>query len=184
MTNFKKSDVIVHAPYRLRIEDSAERAADNTIGLQVRNGANVTLTTDLIGAEIMPRFGNSYGTSKSLIGLHVAPLLNGTTGNITGDMRAAQFEIVDAAGFGGSSRTISGDVCHLRVRSNINATISGKYSVFQIALHEGVRAIDYLFDVKSAASGFVVAAAVGGLQSHKLKINIGGTDYYIPLNTA
>lgn len=30
----------------------------------------------------------------------------------------------------------------------------------------------------------VTAGAVGGAQDKKIKINVGGTDYYIPLNTA
>lgn len=44
----------------------------------------------------------------------------------------------------------------------------------------------YAFDFEEVggAGNFIVAAAVGGSQDKKLKCNINGTTYYIPLNTA
>ena len=36
----------------------------------------------------------------------------------------------------------------------------------------------------ATASGCVVVASVGGSQSHKIRIEVAGTDYFIPLNTA
>jgi hypothetical protein len=42
----------------------------------------------------------------------------------------------------------------------------------------------YMLQCSDNGGGWVVAAAVAGNQNAKLKIQVNGTDYYIPLNTA
>ena len=50
----------------------------------------------------------------------------------------------------------------------------------------GATQFDYafVFGQNTAYAGMVTVAAVSGSQTHKVKVQAGGTDYFIPLYTA
>lgn len=158
--------------------------ANSFIGFQSKPAVGASTANDVIGGEISPRVNDTFAltTSGSIIGLHVDAYLKGTTGNIAGDVRGVQIEMVDDTG---SSRTVSGNVAHIRIRSNISYTVSGKYSVIRVENEEGTKAMDALFQF-TTGSGCLVEAngTVGGTQNQAVKILIGTTTYYIPLHTA
>lgn len=158
--------------------------ANSLIGFQSKPGQGAATAQNVIGAEISPRINDTFALtgSGSIIGLHVDAYLKGTTGNIAGDVRAAQLELVDD---GGSSRTVAGDVTHLRVRSNLSCAVTGKYSAMRVENEEGTKAMDALLQFTTGSGCLVEASAtVGGTQDQAVKVLIGTTTYYIPLYTA
>ena len=106
--------------------------ADSLIGFQSKPAQGVATAQNVIGGEISPRVNDTFALtgSGSLIGLHVDAYLKGTTGNIAGDVRGMQIEMVtDDAG----ARTITGDVSALRIRSAFSATgITGVFAPIKI----------------------------------------------------
>ena len=99
--------------------DSTSTTGD-FIGAQIKPGVGITKTTGgVTGVEISPRVNNGFElTTGSIIGAHIDAYLKGTTGDIGGDVRGAQIELVtDDAG----ARTITGDVTGLRFRSAFSA---------------------------------------------------------------
>lgn len=158
--------------------------ANSFIGFQSKPGQGASMANDVIGGEISPRINDTFALTGtgSIIGLHVDCYLKGTTGNIAGDVRGLQCELVDD---GGSSRTVSGYVTHLRIRSNLSCTVTGKYTAIRVENEEGTKALDALIQF-TAGSGALVESSgtVGGTQDKAIKIIIDSTTYYIPLHTA
>lgn len=157
--------------------------ANSLIGFQSKPGQGASTAQNVIGGEISPRIADTFALtgSGSIIGLHVDVYLKGTTGNVAGDVRGFQSELVDD---GGSSRTVAGYVTHLRVRSNLSCTVTGKYSVIRVENEEGTKALDALFQFTTGSGAIVEASAtVGGTQDKALKVLIGSTTYYVPLHT-
>jgi hypothetical protein len=109
--------------------------ANSFIGFQSKPAQGATMASNVIGGEISPRVNDTFALtgSGSLIGLHVDSYLKGTTGNIAGDVRGQQIELVtDDAG----TRTISGDVAGLRFRSAFSGTITGDMVPLKVELSE------------------------------------------------
>lgn len=102
------------------------------IGVQIKPGQGATKTANgVTGVEISPRLNDGIAlTTGSIIGAHIDTYLKGTTGNIGGDVRGAQIELVtDDAG----ARTITGDVTGLRFRSAFSAAaITGNFQAIKI----------------------------------------------------
>ena len=111
--------------------DSTSTTGD-FIGAQIKPGVGITKTTGgVTGVEISPRVNNTFElTTGSVIGAHIDAYLKGTTGDIGGDVRGAQIELVtDDAG----ARTITGDVTGLRFRSAFSAAaITGNFQAIKI----------------------------------------------------
>lgn len=169
---------------RLNVRTESTDTANSLIGVQIKPGRGVAAATDVIGVEISPRINDAIALtgSGSLIGAHVDVYLKGTTGNIAGDVRCLQSELTDDTG---SSRTVAGNVTHLRVRSNLSCTVTGKYSVIRVENEEGTKAMDALVQFTTGSGCLVESAGtVGGTQDQALKILIGTTTYYIPLHTS
>jgi len=158
--------------------------ANSFIGFQSKPAVGASTANDVIGGEISPRVNDTFALtgSGSIIGLHVDAYLKGTTGNIAGDVRGMQIEMVDD---GGSSRTVAGNVSHLRMRSNISYAVTGVYSALRVENEEGTKAMD-CFAQFTTSSGCLVEASgtVGGTQDKALKLYIGSTVYYVPLHTS
>lgn len=101
------------------------------IGLQCKPGASASSSGSYYGIQVSPRVNDTFALtgSGSLIGGHIDAYLKGTTGNIAGDVRGLQLELVtDDAG----TRTISGDVVGLRMRMAFSGTVSGAISAIKI----------------------------------------------------
>lgn len=88
----------------------------------------------LTGGQISPRIQSGITLSGSLTGLFVDCEPKGTAaGTVTGDVRALRLELVtdDAA-----TRTITGNVNHISIRSAFSGTIGGKFCPIHIEFPE------------------------------------------------
>ena len=158
--------------------------ANDFVGVQIKPGQGASTAQNIIGIEVSPRISDTFALtgSGSIIGAHIDCYLKGTTGAIAGDVRGAQIELTDDTG---SSRAVSGYVTHLRLRSNLSCSVTGKYSAFRVENEEGTKAMDGLIQFTTGSGCLVEAAGtVGGTQNQALKILIGSTTYYIPLHTS
>ncbi len=106
--------------------------ANSFIGFQTKPGVGASTARDVIGFEASPRVNDTFALtgSGSIIGGHIDTYLKGTTGDIAGDVRGLQIELVtDDAG----ARTVSGDVTGLRFRTAFSATtITGDFVPIRI----------------------------------------------------
>ncbi len=181
MTNFKKSDVIIASPKKLRIEGDHNYSDQTLIGAQIKPRQNLSMAKDVIGLEVMPGLNSAIALTGagSLIGQDISLVLKGTSGNIAGDIRGLQLSVDSSPG-----RTISGYATYIRIRDDFQGTLTGRHSA--IRLEQGTDpstvALNYFLDFGAGVS-CVVAAAVGGSQDQKIRVSLNGTDYYIPLHT-
>src|SRR3990167_7322847 len=153
--------------------------ANSFIGFQSKPAVGASTANDVIGGEISPRINDTFALtgSGSIIGLHVDCYLKGTTGAIAGDVRGQQIELTDDTG---SSRAVSGYITHLRIRSNLSCSATGKYSVIRVENEEGTKAMDGLVQFTTGTGCLVEGSGtVGGTQDRALKVYIDGTVYYI-----
>ena len=105
--------------------------ANSLIGFQSKPGQGASTAQNVIGMEIPPRVNDTFALTSSgtLIGAHIDAYLKGTTGNVGGDVRGVQIELVtDDAG----TRTITGDVVGLRFRAAFSGTITGDMVVIRV----------------------------------------------------
>lgn len=158
--------------------------ANDFIGFQSKPGQGASTAQNVIGFEVSPRLNDAIALtgSGSIIGGHVDVYLKGTTGDIAGDVRNLQLELTDDTG---SSRTVAGNVAHIRVRSNLSCTVTGKYSVLRVENEEGTKAMDGLIQFTTGTGCLVEGSGtVGGTQDRALKVLVGTTTYYIPMHTS
>jgi hypothetical protein len=109
--------------------------ANSWIGFQSKPAQGASMANNVIGAEISPRVNDTFALtgSGSIIGLHTDAYLRGTTGNIAGDVRGNQTELVtDDAG----TRTIAGDVVGSRYRMAFSGTVTGAIVPFRVEVAE------------------------------------------------
>lgn len=105
--------------------------ANSLIGFQSKPAQGVETAQNVIGGEVSPRVNDTFALTGagSLIGLHVDAYLKGTTGNIAGDVRGMEIELVtDDAG----TRTVTGNVVGLRMRAAWSGTITGDMTAIRI----------------------------------------------------
>uniref|UniRef100_A0A6M3MBZ2 Uncharacterized protein n=1 Tax=viral metagenome TaxID=1070528 RepID=A0A6M3MBZ2_9ZZZZ len=81
-------------------------------------------------------------------------------------------------GLAGGANSPAGRHCFMRMRNHSAGSIPD--AAFQF---EGTGNADY-FCSWETVSVPIVAAAVGGAQTHKITVRVAGVDYFIPLNTA
>ena len=110
--------------------------ANSFIGVQVKPAVGASTAQGITGAEFSPRVNDTFALTGTgtIIGLHADAYLKGTTGNIGGDVRALNLELVtDDAG----ARTITGNVNAIRIRSAFSGTtISGTFVPIRIEAAE------------------------------------------------
>lgn len=109
--------------------------ANSWIGFQSKPGQGASTANNVIGFEVSPRLNDGIALTGtgSIIGAHVDTFLRGTTGNVAGDVRGQQIELVtDDAG----TRTISGDVVGERFRMAFSGTVTGNIVPFKIEKSE------------------------------------------------
>ena len=185
MTNFRKSDVSVIVPKKLKVSGNSDQTNNSVIGMQIKPGVGTSMGHDLIGAEISPRLQSAIALtgSASVIGLDTNVVLKGTTGDIAGSVRPLQVQIDDEPG---STRTISGDVSFIRIFSELNSTVIGKVSAIKVEAPGGTKKMDAFAHFISGSGCLVesTVGTVGGTQDQAIKILIGTTTYYVPLHTS
>jgi len=96
-------------------------ASQSLIGLQCKPRSGVTRTADVYGAEFEPGLNDTFG-GTSLIGVASRPVLKGTSGNLSGDVRAYEAAIGSDVN---SSRVVSGTMSALWATNNCSATVTG-----------------------------------------------------------
>jgi len=109
--------------------------ANSFIGFQSKPAQGASTAQNVIGFEVSPRVNDTFALtgSGSIIGAHVDTFLRGTTGNIAGDVRGQQIELVtDDAG----TRTVAGDVVGLRFRTAFSGTVTGSIVPFKVEKSE------------------------------------------------
>jgi hypothetical protein len=105
--------------------------ANSLIGFQSKPAQGASTAQGVIGCEISPRVNDTFALTGTgtLIGANINAYLKGTTGDIGGDVRGAQIELItDDAG----TRTIAGDVVGLRFRAAFSGTITGNMVAIRI----------------------------------------------------
>jgi hypothetical protein len=143
-------------------------------------------------------FGNG-GTSGNnyLYGVQGKVFVQGTV-NASSGFVAALFGQLDTSGsaatvtsgyvsalqldMGAASNLSSGSAAFVNAATILNTTLVAVNSAIKIDA-----SLTYLFDLTDAGQGgsaWIVTAAVGGSNTKKLKVNIAGTTFYIPLYTA
>jgi hypothetical protein len=109
--------------------------ANSWIGFQSKPAQGASTAQNVIGGEISPRVNDTFALTGtgSIIGLHTDAFLRGTTGNIAGDVRGTQVELVtdDAA-----TRTISGNVMGTRYRMAFSGTVTGSIVPLRVEFAE------------------------------------------------
>ena len=158
--------------------------ANSNIGFQVKPAQNIANTNYIIGGEISPRCNNTFACA-GVIGLHVDAYLRGTAaGTISGDVRGLQIEMVtDDAG----TRTVSGNVSALRIRSAFSATtISGKFVPIRIEFPEAQtnsKTYDAVLELTGTVSGVWDDSDTdsGDSEAGYIKILVNGQSRYLVL---
>ena len=157
--------------------------ANSLIGFQSKPRQGAAMANNVIGCEISAQISDTFALTSSgtLIGAHVDCYVRGTTGNIGGDVRGMQIELVtDDAG----TRTISGDVVGLRFRAAFSGTVTGAISAIKIEKMEaqtGSVQWEYVLDLTDVNGliwdddfGTEPSTAAGGF-----KVRINGSDRWV-----
>jgi hypothetical protein len=157
--------------------------ANSLIGFQSKPRQGASMANNVIGCEVSAQISDTFALtgSGSIIGGHVDTYLRGTTGNIAGDVRGMQIELVtDDAG----TRTISGDVVGLRFRAAFSGTISGDMVAIKVEKAEaqtGSTQWEYVLELTDVNGlvwdddwGTEPSTAAGGF-----KVRINGQDRWV-----
>jgi len=157
------------------------QVSGNSIAFQAKPDQRTTTSGEVIGGEISPRVQNGIGAGV-LKGLHIDTDIKGTGGGNIASVRVLELEAVDA---GANSRTISGDIAFIRVRSNMSpGTLSGDQAVVLVEAKEGSK--DFSAFAKFAAASAIAAnhtSTGASLPSNVgwVRAKVGATYYKIPL---
>lgn len=158
--------------------------ANSFIGFQAKPAQGASMANGVTGAEISPRVNDTFaltGAGGTIIGLHADCYLKGTTGDLGGDVRALNLELVtDDAG----TRTVTGNVNAIRIRAAFSGTISGKMSAIRLEKAEAQtnsKQWDYVLDLTDVNGliwdddwGTEPSTAAGGF-----KVRINGEDRWV-----
>lgn len=132
--------------------------SNSLIGAQIKPAQNADMANGVTGLEVSPRLNSGVNlttTGGTIIGIHADAYLKGTVAEtLGGDVRALNLEVVtDDSG----TRTITGNVNHIRIRSAFSATtISGKFVPIRIEKAEvqtNSKQYDAVLDLPSTNAG-------------------------------
>jgi len=162
--------------------------ANSNIGFQSKPAQGASMASNVIGCEISPRVNDTFALTGAgtLIGAHIDAYLKGTTGNIAGDVRGAQIELVtDDAG----TRTVSGDVVGLRFRAAFSGTITGNMVPVRVEIAEtqtNSKQWEYAFEFTGDNAlvwrhDYTTEVSTAGAVAGALKVRVNGQDRWIAL---
>lgn len=172
-------------PVRIKSQTFTGTLTNSIIGFQSKPGAGANAAGSVIGCEISPRISDTF-TGTTIIGAHVDAYLKGTTGNLSGDVRALNLELVtDDAG----TRTITGDVVGLRMRAAFSGTISGNMTAFKVEKAEAQtnsKQWEYLFELTGDNAlvwreDYTTEVSTAGSVAGAIKVRVNGADRWIAL---
>lgn len=187
---------------RVNIRFDSEQYKGDIIGLQLRPAGNVAVfpadyVTDdqgnkagdaaiatIYGAQIMPRFNNGV-PGNSLVGAFVNPILKGTTGNLSGDLRGLEVKI-ETEGYTGT-RVISGiaSVLDCKQRLAEPGTYTGGIFVLRAQEKDGLNVEPWTAfallpnDSELAAKETGTIAKLTDTNAY-IRVKIGDTIYRVP----
>lgn len=156
------------------------------IGFQSKPRATVTGTGTVYCGQLSASISTGI-EAASMVGLHVDTYLRGTTGDLTGDVRGIQIEMVDD---GSSSRTVAGKCVGLRFRSNISYAVTGLAVPISIEDNEGTTAWDAVMQlpgdtISSVTNGSTLNDIKETANAGWAKVIVGASDVrYIALYEA
>lgn len=176
-SNLKLNTLVDSKPVLINSRNYTQTSGDS-IGLQSKPSQTVTGTASVYGAQFSPRMQDAIG-GGSLVGIQSAPVLKGTSGNLSGDVRAFEASI-DLNNASGNTRTVTGVVSALYayLQSGSNMTYTGGISVIHVAAEDTKKWTHFLNT--AAGVGFVNTTASLGSQIGQILVNIGGTTRAIP----
>jgi hypothetical protein len=162
---------------RINSRTYTDTASESIIGFQSKPRAGNTRTAGVYGGELEPGFNDTFG-GTSLVGLASRPTLKGTTGNLSGDVRAYEASIGSDSG---STRVISGVASCLWADNNFHGTITGGVYVIHVPNASGgnVAWSGFAKLVDDGGNIADLASAVTTVNG-AIKVKIGTTDAYIP----
>jgi hypothetical protein len=112
----------------VRINSQTYTTDASIIGLLVKPRAGVELTNRIAGIEVSPGINDSFaGTSVS--GIISNPLLKGTTGDLSGEMRAFEGKVESDTG---STRTVTGPVSVFQANQAMHGTVTNGVYVMDV----------------------------------------------------
>jgi len=152
----------------------------NKSAIQIKPAVSVGGTSGITAVEISPRFADGIAGNE-MIGLKVDPVLKGTTGDLTGSVRAIESNL----DFGlGSTRTISGDVVGFRIfyQAVAGMTVTGNEVPFLVADPDS-RQWTHLMEVEANNDTIANSAETGAASTRRgwLLLEVNGADRYIKL---
>lgn len=158
---------------------SYTQASGDSMAFQAKPSQTVTTTGTVKGGDISPRLQAAVGAGN-LIGLHVDTDMKGSTGGNVTAIYGLEVEVVSDAS---SGRTISGNVSAIKVRSNLDATVSGIVAVLEVPAGEVAGGQwDALANIAAVAGVFDSADTnTAGTKRGYLKFRVNGTDRFVRL---
>lgn len=154
------------------------QATGDSIGFQATPNQTVTTTGEVFGGQIKPRAAANVNVG-GVNGLGVDVELKSGTGNASADLRGFNVYI-GATGTG----TISGDVVGLRLRHEVNATVTGDSVALDIDDNEGSKDWTHFLKLGAALGTHGMTSAAdktANAKSGTIKVKAGGTLYHIQL---
>lgn len=165
---------------RLNSKTSTDDAND-VIGFQTKPRMGVASTHTVTGFEASPGVNDGYAVAN-VKGAHIDAYLKGTTGNISGDVRGIELELVTDDG---GTRTIGGNVSFMRLRAAFSGTITGKFAAFRVEKPEtqtNSNDLDCLFQLTGASAAWPSSGSCSNAAGAIL-VEVDGGTVYIPLFT-
>jgi hypothetical protein len=156
-------------------------ASGTDIGFQSKPNETSNGTTDVVGAQISPRFGSAVTSGGSVVAVQGQPLLKGGGLTLSGDFGAFEADLTDSQTAG---NTIGGDVYALRAYQNMaSQTVTG--DVVPIRVDAAGSTLQWTHFAKLPDDGHVAkSTGTVSTQAGYIKVDVGGSDFYIGLYTA
>lgn len=160
----------------------------NQIGVQIKPRQGAASSGSFTGMEISTQVSSTFANTsgQGLIGLKTDCYLRGTTGDITGDVRAHAVELVDDFNSGtASQRTVTGDTCFFWIRPAVSWATTGIYSIFHVQQPDsGTQNPDCFIDFQGEITDVVeITGASASIPANTgyLLINVASTLYRVPV---
>lgn len=158
------------------------QATGDSIAAKANPSQTVTTTGAIYGLQISPRVQDGVAAA-ALVAVQGAPVFKGTTGTISGDVRAfeASIDLNDVSG----TRTVSGTVSALYafLQAPNGGTYTGGLAVLHVAA-ENTKKWDFLLKAEATNGFVVVGAGTYSTSDGYFLVRVGASTYRVPFFTA
>lgn len=170
------TDPSVNSNIRFNCQDYTVASGD-IIGIVTKPAASVDGTASVRGIESSPRFQDGIG-GNSITGIFAGSDLKGSSGDLTGNMRAYEGKIE-----GGSGRTIAGVASILEANQALKATVTGGAYVIYATAAGDTTAWDGFANLPNDSQLANNNDSKAGGQVGWIKVKIGTLTGYIQVET-